>query len=294
MRVVQIEPGPMPTLTPSAPESTSAFAASAGDDVAGDQLQVGIRALDRAHPVEHVARMAVRRVDDDDVGAGLDEQRDALVGVHTRADGRADAQRAPLVLAGERIVVRFLDVLHGDHAAKLETLVLVDDQHLLDAVLVQEAEHMVLVGAFAHRDETLFRRHDLRNRCVALRFEPQIAVRHDADQVLTLDDGHARDVLGASEGKHVADRRIGRDGDRVVNDAALELFDLLNLARLVLRRHVLVDDADAAFLRECDRESRLGHGVHRGRDDGDVQAQGARELCLQLHFARQNLGISGL
>jgi len=29
MRVVQIEPGPMPTLTPSAPQSTSARAASA-------------------------------------------------------------------------------------------------------------------------------------------------------------------------------------------------------------------------------------------------------------------------
>ena len=68
-------------------------------DVAGDQLQVGIRALDRAHALEHVARVAVRRVDDDDVDAGLDEQRDALVGVDARADRRADAQRAALVLA---------------------------------------------------------------------------------------------------------------------------------------------------------------------------------------------------
>ena len=263
-------------------------------DVACDQLQVRILALDLAHALEHVARVAVRRVDDDDVDAGLDEQRDALVGIDAGADGRADAQRAARVLAGQRIVVRLLNVLHGDHAAKLEALVLVDDEHLLDAVLVQEPEHCVLVRALAHRDEPILRRHDGRHRRVALRLEPQVAVRHDADEVLALDDGHAGDVLRARERDDVANRRVGRDRDRVVNDAALELLDLLNLARLILRRHVLVDDADAAFLRERDREPRLGHGVHRGRDDGDVQAQGARELRLQLHFARQNLGVSGL
>ncbi len=40
MRVVQIEPGPMPTLTPSAPASTSAFAAVGGGDVAADDLRL--------------------------------------------------------------------------------------------------------------------------------------------------------------------------------------------------------------------------------------------------------------
>ena len=39
MRVVQIEPGPMPTLTPSAPWSTSAFAPSPVRDVAADDLR---------------------------------------------------------------------------------------------------------------------------------------------------------------------------------------------------------------------------------------------------------------
>ena len=68
----------------------------------------------------------------------------------------------------------------------------------------------------------------------------------------------------------------------------------LNLARLILRRHVLVNDADAAFLRERDREPRLGDGVHGGRDDRDVQREGARELGLELNFARQELGVSGL
>ena len=38
MRVVQIEPGPMPTLIASAPASISALRAVAGRDVAGDDL----------------------------------------------------------------------------------------------------------------------------------------------------------------------------------------------------------------------------------------------------------------
>ena len=41
MRVVQIEPGPMPTLTASAPASTRP-APPAGGDVAGDHVDVGI------------------------------------------------------------------------------------------------------------------------------------------------------------------------------------------------------------------------------------------------------------
>ena len=45
MRVVQIEPGPMPTLMQSAPASISALRALGGRDVAGDHLHlVGERA----------------------------------------------------------------------------------------------------------------------------------------------------------------------------------------------------------------------------------------------------------
>ena len=39
MRVVQIEPGPMPTLTASAPASISALRAVGGGDIAGRDLR---------------------------------------------------------------------------------------------------------------------------------------------------------------------------------------------------------------------------------------------------------------
>ena len=69
MRVVQIEPGPMPTLMASAPASISALAPSRGRDVAGDHLHRVGQPLDAADGVEHALRMAVRGVDHDEVDA---------------------------------------------------------------------------------------------------------------------------------------------------------------------------------------------------------------------------------
>jgi len=82
--------------------------------------------------------------------------------------------------------------------------------------------------------------------------------------------GHAGDVLGTRELEHFADGRLGAHGDRVVDDAALEALHPRHLPGLRLDGHVLVDDADAALLRDGDREAVLGHGIHRGRDDRQV------------------------
>jgi hypothetical protein len=103
MRVVQIEPGPMPTLTPSAPASTSALAAGGGGDVAADHVDLREVLLDPGDAVEHALAVPVRGVDDQHVDAGLRPAvrrapRNRLAG----ADRGADAQLAELVLAGVR------------------------------------------------------------------------------------------------------------------------------------------------------------------------------------------------
>jgi len=54
-----------------------------------------------------------------------------------------------------------------------------------------------------------------------------------------------------------------------------------------------VDDADAALLRDGDGEARLGHRVHRRRDDRDVELEGSGEARLQGDFARQDAGVGG-
>ena len=73
-RVVQIEPGPMPTLTASAPASISACAPSAVATLPAITWVSFDRALDRGDGIEHAPGMAVRGVDDDDVDAGVDQR----------------------------------------------------------------------------------------------------------------------------------------------------------------------------------------------------------------------------
>ena len=103
MRVVQIEPGPMPTLMASAPASISALRAFGGGDVAGHDLHGVGQPLDAADRLEHLARMAVRGIDDDEVDAGLDQPLGALEPLVADGGGGGDAQAALLVLAGVRI-----------------------------------------------------------------------------------------------------------------------------------------------------------------------------------------------
>jgi hypothetical protein len=50
-----------------------------------------------------------------------------------------------------------------------------------------------------------------------------------------------------------------------------------------------VNDADAALLRERDRERRFRHGVHRGGAQRNLQADVARELGGGVGLVRENV-----
>ena len=74
-----------------------------------------------------------------------------------------------------------------------------------------------------------------------------------------------------------AHRHRRRDRDRILDHAAFEALDLRDFGGLPRRRHVLVHDADAAFLRDGDREARFGDRVHRRGQQRDVQRDRAGE-----------------
>ena len=54
-----------------------------------------------------------------------------------------------------------------------------------------------------------------------------------------------------------------------------------------------MNDADAALLGERDRHVRFGDRVHGGADDGNVQADIARELRLRVGLRGNNVGARG-
>ena len=136
IRVVQIEPGPIPTLIASAPASASALAASA---VATLPATTWTELLEPLHPLDRrgdLAVMAMRGVDHDAVAAGFDQRfgaREALVADRRR---RGDPQPPLGVLGRERRRHRLLDVLDRDQADAM--MLLVDDQQLLDPALVKD------------------------------------------------------------------------------------------------------------------------------------------------------------
>src|SRR5436190_61682 len=99
-----------PSITASAPAAI-AFAMSPDD-------------------LDHSRGMPVRRVDDQDVHARVDESLGALERIGTDSHRGAHAQPSPLVLRRVRVLDLLLDVLHGDEA--LEPAVAVDDGQLLD------------------------------------------------------------------------------------------------------------------------------------------------------------------
>ena len=85
----------------------------------------------------------------------------------------------------------------------------------------------------------------------------------------------------------------GRNGDRILDHAALEALDLGYLRGLRLGGHVLVNDADAAFLRQSNRQARFGHGIHRGRHQRDIQGNFAGQPGGEADVAGQNVGMGG-
>ena len=136
MRVVQIEPGPDPDLDGVGAGVDQRLGRLAGRDVAGDDLELAGERLDPRDHLDHAARVAVRGVDDEHVGAGRDQRLRALERVGPDADRGADAKPALRVLRRLRELDALRDVLDRDQA--LEHAVVVDDRELLDAVAVQQ------------------------------------------------------------------------------------------------------------------------------------------------------------
>ena len=64
-----------------------------------------------------------------------------------------------------------------------------------------------------------------------------------------------------------------------------------DFGRLGFRRHVLVQDADAALLRQRNRQTRFGDGVHGGGHQREIQFDGASQPGFQTDFARQDRGM---
>jgi hypothetical protein len=64
------------------------------------------------------------------------------------------------------------------------------------------------------------------------------------------------------------------------------------LGSLLLRRQILVNDANAAFLRDGDGQTGFGDGVHRGGNQRQIEPDIAGKLGGEGDVLGQDLGVS--
>ena len=153
--------------------------------------------------------------------------------------------------------------------------------------------HFGGTDAFFYGDQAVAFGHDGVDAGVEVFLEPYVAAGDDADEVVAVHDGDAGDVVFAGEGEQFTDGGVFLDGDGVADDAGFEFFDQSDLMRLLLDGHVLMDDADAAFLGHGDGEAGFGDGIHGGGHEWDVEFDVFGQFGFERDIFGQDLGVTG-
>ena len=84
---------------------------------------------------------------------------------------------------------------------------------------------------------------------------------------------------------------MGGNDHRIAQNTRLVALDLGHLRGLLGHRQVLVHDAHAALLGDGDGQPGLGHRVHGGRDQGQIQGDVAGKLGGEGGVLGQDLGV---
>ena len=170
--------------------------------------------------------------------------------------------------------------------------VAVHHQHLFDAMFMQLGFDFLEPRAFLNGDQLFLRRHDRGNRITDVRRKAQVAPGDNTHQLLARHHREPREAQLASLAQQFADLGFGGHGRRIVDNGRFVALDLAHLCSLLLDIHVLVNDADATFLRHGDGQAGFGDGIHCRRNKGNVQLDFAGQAGLEADILRQDLGIS--
>ena len=69
------------------------------------------------------------------------------------------------------------------------------------------------------------------------------------------------------------------------------VFHAGDFFNLLLITHVVVDESKAAVECHLDRHLRFGHGIHVGRDDGNLQFQRIGNTSRKIGLSRQHIRV---
>ena len=277
--------------------------------VASDDRQLRERVANHRHRFADAFAEAVRGGNGDHVHAAFHEFADVCddaiaveFAEHVARGGDCRAADEPELGIARRLELSLLllrDALHVAHREEaVQLVVIVHDEELVDARMVREK----LVGARDGIFGDLFLADGLNlvARCERLHdLAFGVALFHDvarqeAKQLAGIVHDGERAELELPFFHHlqnVADELVGRNLDRLLNQAVDVVLHAADFGELLLLLHVVVDEPERAVERHGDGHARFRHGVHVRRNDGDVQVQPFGQRGVELRVARENVGI---
>ncbi len=232
--------------------------------------------------------MAVRGVDDEEIGAGVGERLRPALGVLAHPHGRADDEPSLRVLRGVGEPLALGEVLDRDQAAQPARRV--DQRKLLHLVGAEQAQGLVAPDPDRSGHER-HRRHHLGDPALLVGLEPDVAVRDNAEQdPVRARHRHAGDAVAGAQPLDVGHGGVSAAGHRIRDHASLGPLHHVDLLSLVLDRQVAVQHARAALARHGHGHPRLGDGIHGRRNQRhpqrDASAQRRRRIRLARHDRR--------
>ena len=244
------------------------------DDVTGTDLDV--LAVVGADPLDGALlplAEALGRVDAQDIGTGLDEQRHALgivAGVDTGADHVALVAVEQLVGVGLVAVV----VLAEDDAH--EVIVVVDDGQSVELVVPDDVVGNLEADVLVAHDELLTRGHELGDLLLVVIAAGAIVTAGDDTQELTLGSAVVGDRHGGVTGlllelDDLLHGHVGGQRGIGLNEAGLVILDGLDHSGLGLGALGTVNEGQATLGSERDTHVDARDGLHDGGNHGDVQ-----------------------
>ena len=232
--------------------------------------------------------MAVSRIDHNRVNFRAHQFGHAFQIITSSADRGAYPQPALAVFCGEGVFDLLRDVLDCDQS--LEILVFIDNQQFLDPVFVQQPLSFLQCSAHRNSDEIFFR-HDFADRQMKPRFEAKIAIRQNADQPAVFRDRNARYFVMSHQLDGIFNFVVWRHRDGIDDHAAFRSLDFVDLRRLLIDRHVLVNDSNSALLGKRDCQPGFGYGIHCSADNWNIQFDAPGEPCIRPSFGGKDVGF---
>ena len=256
--------------------------------VTGEQGNIRILVTDLFHLLQHTQAVAVGCINIDHVHLGSQQGVNPLKHVVCHAHSGAAQQTAVLVLGAVGVFACLFNILDRDQSA--QHAVLVHDRQLLDPVGGQDLFGFFQRGAFGSGDQ-VFTGHYFADRPAVICFKPKVAVGQDADQLAFPGNRNAADAIAAHQFFRVGDQVFGTQIKGICDYAMLTALDFINLGRLFLDCHVLMDDSQTAFTRHRDGHAAVRHRIHGGTQHGNIQFDVLSQLDRKIHIPGEHFAL---